>query len=100
MRNIQFHVTYLFMIFYINSQSQTKKEEPMRIHFSTNEGGFADWMEVDAHTTISSLLAANCPNTCPNDVMIRVNSKAVEPGYVLNDGDRVTATPKKVDGGN
>lgn len=71
----------------------------MRVHFTSHEGGYSDWMDIEAHTTISNLISSKCPGSAPNDLMIRVNSKPVEPSYVLNDGDRVTVTPTKIDGG-
>lgn len=73
----------------------------MRVFLVSNDGGYSNWMEnVDKGTTVSEFISTHCPNSAPSDLLIRVNHNGVDPGYVLNDGDRVTATPKKVEGGN
>jgi hypothetical protein len=73
----------------------------MRVFLVSNEGGYSDWIDnIEKGVTVSELISKHCPQSAPNDLMIRVNSKGVDPGYLLNDGDYVTATPKKVDGGN
>jgi len=44
------------------------------------------------------LFRAVCPNGAANDYVIRVNRAGSEREYVLQDGDRVTITPRKIEG--
>ena len=71
----------------------------MRVLFLNNEGaGFADHVEVAAGTTVQSFLAEKLPGRKPGDFLIRVNRLPVAADQVLADGDRVTATPVKIEG--
>ncbi|HVS73217.1 MAG TPA: MoaD/ThiS family protein [Phycisphaerae bacterium] len=71
----------------------------MRILFINNSGaGFADYIEVDQGTTIQSLLEKKVHNTQPEELLIRVNRQPVPRDYLLQEGDRVSATPVKIEG--
>jgi sulfur carrier protein ThiS len=71
----------------------------MRILFINNSGaGFADYVEVEAGTTIQSLLQQKVHGAKPEDLLIRVNRQPVPRDYVLQEGDRVSATPVKIEG--
>ncbi len=72
----------------------------MRVFLTSNEaGGFADWVECEKGTTVGDFICDNCRNSSVSNLFIRVNSNSVDSSYLLNEGDRVTATPKKFDGG-
>ena len=71
----------------------------MRILFINNlGGGFADFINVEEGTTIEKLFKQkmSCENT--EDYLIRVNRQPVPKEYVLQENDRVTITPTKLDG--
>jgi sulfur carrier protein ThiS len=71
----------------------------MKVLFLNNEGaGFADHVEVAAGTTVQAFLADKLPGRRPADFLIRVNRQPVAADQVLADGDRVTATPVKIEG--
>jgi hypothetical protein len=71
----------------------------MRILFINNDGGgFADHVEVVAGTTVQSFFAENVPHGSPHDYLIRVNRQPASADQVLQDGDRVSFTPVKIEG--
>ncbi len=65
---------------------------------NNNGGGFADYLEVAPGTTIESLFAQQVPHGQPHDYLIRVNRQPVAAGQVLEEGDRVSLTPTKIEG--
>ena len=71
----------------------------MRILFINNDGGgFADYVEVTGRTTVGEFFSQKLPNRETADYLIRVNRQPVPRDYVLQDGDRVTMTPTKIEG--
>ena len=71
----------------------------MRVLFINNDGGgFADHIEVDPGTTAAQLFRQRLPGREPEDYLIRVNRQPVSDDQVLQEGDRVTMTPKKIEG--
>jgi len=71
----------------------------MRILFINNDGGgFADHVEVAASTTVEKFFAQQLPGRDSADYLIRVNRQPVSKDYVLQENDRVTMTPVKIDG--
>ena len=71
----------------------------MTILFINNDGGgFADEMEVPSGTTIEELFLKQMGKEDTADFLIRVNRSPVTAQYVLQNGDRVTITPTKVEG--
>jgi hypothetical protein len=71
----------------------------MQILFINNSGaGFADYVDVAADTTIDKFIAARLPAQQADDLLIRVNRQPVPRDYVLREGDRVSATPTKIQG--
>ena len=71
----------------------------MKILFLNNDGaGFADHVDVDEHTTIEKFVSQKLPDRKPGDLLIRVNRQPVSRDYVLQPGDRVSATPVKIEG--
>ena len=71
----------------------------MRILFIDNQGGgFADYLDVPEGKTVEQFFNDNMPGSKPNDFLIRVNRQPVASDYILQDGDRVTVTPLKIEG--
>ena len=71
----------------------------MRILFiNNNGGGFADYINVNPNITVEKFFNQQLPNEENEDYLIRVNRQPVPRDYVLQENDRVTATPVKIDG--
>lgn len=73
----------------------------MKILFiNNNGGGFADNLEIPNGTTVGALFTQQVHNESPANYLIRVNRQASTAEQVLNEGDRVTVTPVKIEGAN
>ena len=71
----------------------------MKILWINNDGGgFADYVEIANNTSVEKFFSQQLPGRQAEDYLIRVNRQPVPSDYVLQEGDRVTATPTKVDG--
>ena len=71
----------------------------MRVLFINNSGsGFADYVDVAEGTNIKTFLQDKVHGTKPEDLLIRVNLQPVAQDYVLQPGDRCSATPVKIEG--
>ena len=71
----------------------------MRILYINNDGGgFADYVEVAAGTTVEKFFTQQVPDRKADDYLIRVNRQPVACDTVLQEGDRVTMTPTKIEG--
>ena len=71
----------------------------MRCLFINNSGaGFADYVDVAPGTNIQSFLQTKVANHKPDDLLIRVNRQPVPKDYILQEGDRISATPTKIEG--
>lgn len=71
----------------------------MRILFINNDGaGFADYVDVAAGTTVEKFFQDKMDKAQPSDYLIRVNRQPVPKDYVLQENDRVTITPTKIEG--
>jgi sulfur carrier protein ThiS len=71
----------------------------MRILFIDNDGGgYADYVDVAENTNIEQFFTIKMSGRDASDFLIRVNRQPVPQDYVLQDGDRVTITPTKIDG--
>lgn len=71
----------------------------MKIMFINNTGGgFADQIDIEEGITISKLFADKLPGRKASDFLIRINRLPALADQVLNDGDRVSMTPTKVEG--
>jgi len=81
-----------------NTRTQAGEPKQITVMFINNDGGgFADNLSVDAGTTITEFVESKSDRS-PNELTIRVNRNPVSSGYVLEDGDRVTLTPTKIEG--
>ena len=71
----------------------------MRILVINNDGGgFADYVEVEAGFTVAKLFALHVSHGKTRDYLIRVNRQPTAPDQVLQEGDRVSITPTKIEG--
>ena len=71
----------------------------MRILFiNNNGGGFADYVNVNNGKTVDQFFKEKMPSSDAEDFLIRVNRQPVPKDYVLQDGDRITITPLKIEG--
>ena len=71
----------------------------MKILFINNDGGgFADKIEIAAGTTVHELFGERLPGRKPEDYLIRVNHLPSSSDQILQDGDRVSMTPTKIEG--
>jgi hypothetical protein len=61
-------------------------------------GGYADYMEVEAGATVQKLFAKVVPNGRAEDYLIRVNRLPAARDQALQEGDRVSFTPTKIEG--
>lgn len=71
----------------------------MRILFIDNDGaGFADHIDIAENTTIEQFFKIKMSGKEVSDYLIRVNRQPVSRDYVLQEDDRVTITPTKIEG--
>lgn len=71
----------------------------MKVFFINNDGGgFADTIDIAERTTMGRLFQERVPNGRPSDYLIRVNRQPVAAEHVLQEGDRVSVTPTKIEG--
>ena len=71
----------------------------MRILMINCDGaGFADYLQVADGTTVAELFAQEVANPRPDSYLIRVNRLPAARDQVLAEGDRVSITPRKIEG--
>lgn len=71
----------------------------MKILYINNHGaGFADHIGIENQTTVEQLFAERMPGCNPGDYLIRVNRQPVGRDQLLQEGDRVSITPTKIEG--
>ena len=70
----------------------------MRIMLINNDGGgFADYIDIEPGTTIKGLFGKEIGGD-PAEFLIRVNRQPTTAEYGLQEGDRVSITPVKIEG--
>jgi hypothetical protein len=71
----------------------------MKLLFINNDGGgFADHIEVEDGLTVSQFFAKQIPHGKPSSYLIRVNRQPASADQILQNGDRVSLTPVKIEG--
>ncbi len=81
------------------TMTPTKIEGAARVLFINNDGGgFADYVEVAEGTSVPQFFGQQLPGCKPQDYLIRINRQPVAQDYVLQEGDRITCTPVKIEG--
>ncbi len=73
----------------------------MKVLFINNDGGgFADYIEVADGTTVNELFEQKTGSRRASDYLIRVNRQPCSASQVLQEGDRISVTPTKIEGAN
>ena len=71
----------------------------MKILFLNHDGGgFADYIEIEEGMTVETLFESRMKGARPEDYLIRVNRQPCSAGQQLQEGDRVSITPRKIEG--
>ena len=71
----------------------------MRVFYINNDGGgFADYVNVAEGRTVEQFFNEKMPGQKPADYFIRVNRQPVPREHVLQENDRVSISPTKVEG--
>ena len=68
------------------------------LYINNNGGGFADHIEIAEGTTVQQLFGQRVTSGRPEDYLIRVNRLPAAADQMLQDGDRVSFTPVKIEG--
>ena len=61
-------------------------------------GGFADYVEIAQGTTVRQLFQQQVHSNKPDSYLIRVNRQPVPSDQALQEGDRASFTPVKIEG--
>ena len=71
----------------------------MRVLYVNNSGGgWADYVDVPDGQTVGQFFADQMPAGRSDDYLIRVNRQPTPRDYALQENDRVTITPTKIEG--
>ena len=71
----------------------------MRVLYINNDGGgYADHVEVADGMTVSKFFGQKLAGREPQDYLIRVNRQPASADQVLQEGDRISLTPTKIEG--
>jgi sulfur carrier protein ThiS len=71
----------------------------MRVLYIDNDGGgFADYVDVTESITVEQFFKDKMQGRKPDNYLIRVNRQPVPRDCVLQENDRVTVTPTKIEG--
>ena len=71
----------------------------MRILYINNDGGgYADYINVAEGTTVDQFFKDRMQGRQASDYLIRVNRQPVPSDYILQENDRITITPTKIEG--
>jgi hypothetical protein len=71
----------------------------MKVLFINNDGGgFADYIDISEGTTVQKFFGERISHGKPEDYLIRVNRQPAAADQMLQEGDRVSFTPVKIEG--
>ncbi|QDT63611.1 MoaD/ThiS family protein [Calycomorphotria hydatis] len=71
----------------------------MKILVINNDGGgFADYLDVEDGTSVQQLVERQLGEASPSNYLIRVNRQPCPADQLLQEGDRVSITPTKIEG--
>lgn len=71
----------------------------MRVFYINNHGGgFADTIEIEDGLSVDRFFAVHMSGHQADDYLIRVNRLPVAAEQLLQAGDRISITPRKVEG--
>ena len=68
------------------------------LYINNSGGGWADYLEVPEGQSVEQLFEEKMIGQQPHEFLIRVNRQPVSRNTVLQEGDRVTITPLKIEG--
>jgi hypothetical protein len=68
------------------------------LYINANGAGFADYIDIPAGTSVAALFDERLPHAKASDYLIRVNRQPTSRDAVLEEGDRVSITPLKIEG--
>jgi hypothetical protein len=68
------------------------------LYINANGAGFADHIDIAEGTTVAALFEERLPAGKSSDYLIRVNRQPTSSDAVLEEGDRVSITPVKIEG--
>ena len=68
------------------------------MYINNSGGGYANYMDIQENTSIEKLFKQKMAGENAEDYFIRVNRQPVPKDYILQENDRVTITPTKIDG--
>ena len=68
------------------------------LYINNDGGGFADYIHVEPGTTVQAFFSQKVTHGGPSDYLIRVNRQPVASNYALQDGDRISISPTKIQG--
>ena len=84
---------------YSNQVGFRNERSRMKIYLIDNQGsGFADQIEVASGTTIGEFVQQRLRGGDPADYLIRVNRLPATAEQILQNGDRVSITPTRIEG--
>lgn len=71
----------------------------MRVLLINNDGGgYCDYVNVESNTTVDQLFEQHIKGGKPSDYLIRINRLPVARDQVLQENDRISITPTKIEG--
>ena len=71
----------------------------MKVLVINNDGGgFADYVDVADGTTVAQLFEQQIGSAKPSHYLIRVNRQPCPANQMLQEGDRISVTPTKIEG--
>lgn len=68
------------------------------LYINNNGAGFADYIEVVENTTVAQFFAQKMGSAKSIDFLIRVNRQPCASDQALQEGDRISITPTKIEG--
>ena len=81
-----------------HTKSHHEKSHMKVLYINNDGGGFADYIEVPVGTTVRQLFEQQLGGARPDDYLIRVNRQPCPADQVLQEQDRVSVTPTKIEG--
>ena len=70
----------------------------MIMYINNSGGGFANYIDISESVAVEHFFKERMPGENPADYLIRVNRQPVAKDYILQENDRVTVTPVKIEG--
>lgn len=71
----------------------------MKVLLINNDGaGFADYIDVEGNTSVEDLFNQRIGTAKESNYLIRVNRLPVPRDQILQEGDRISITPTKIEG--